>query len=229
MMKKTFLHTLFAVVYCAASIGIIGGCRGSKAVAPPPNNGSPLQPKIAAEKGGYIPKFKPGFSLKLVVTVSGKREVEEPNLRISDSGVVTLPLIGQVKIADLSLDEARNTLAARYREFFVRPEIQVDFGPGDSNSDISPWGHVIVLGRVRHPGRIKIPPTQDLTVSSAIQQAGGFDTSAKENAIRITRKDAQGKNVQLEVNLHNLGAKGNLREDPVLQPGDVVYVPESVL
>lgn len=235
-MKRIISHPLatgaFAVALGTALLGGLNGCSSTdvswrntaKAISGSASGRTPSTPTNT-----YMPRFKPGFSLKLVVTLSGKREVEEQNLRIPDSGIVSLPLIGQVKIADLSLEEARNILAARYAEFYVRPEIVVDFGPGDPQSDISPWGYATVLGRVRHPGRIKIPPTLDLTISSAIQQAGGLDTSAKENAIRLTRKTADGKTLQYEINLRDLGAKGNLREDPVLQPGDVVYVPESVL
>jgi protein involved in polysaccharide export with SLBB domain len=81
------------------------------------------------------------------------------------------------------------------------------------------------LGRVKKPGRVAIPATRDLTVSMAVQQAGGFDTSAKDTAIRITRS-VGGKTGSREVNLRAVGAQGRVAEDLMLLPGDVVFVPE---
>jgi protein involved in polysaccharide export with SLBB domain len=87
---------------------------------------------------------------------------------------------------------------------------------------------VTVLGRVKKPGKISLPATRDLVLSAAIQQAGGFDTSAKETAIRITRRLSNGGLKTREVNLHSVGAQGLVEEDVLLEPDDVVFVPELV-
>ena len=85
-----------------------------------------------------------------------------------------------------------------------------------------------MLGRVKNPGRVNIPPTRDLTVSGAIQLAGGLDTSARDSAVLVTRKDEEGASNQYEVNLRRVGSRGEVEEDLTVLPGDVVYVPEMI-
>jgi protein involved in polysaccharide export with SLBB domain len=84
------------------------------------------------------------------------------------------------------------------------------------------------LGRVKKPGRISLPATRDLTLSGAIQQAGGYDTSAKENAIRITRKQPGGGVKKWEVDLRSVGAEGLIENDVLMEPDDVVYIPQLI-
>ena len=85
-----------------------------------------------------------------------------------------------------------------------------------------------MLGRVKEPGRIVIPATRDLTVSGAIQQAGGFATSAKDNAILVTRVLPEGKTESRTINLKAVGTGGRLDDDIVLEADDVVFVPEAI-
>ena len=117
-------------------------------------------------------------------------------------------------------------MAGLYKEYLVNPQVILDFVRDDNKEGLSPWGNVTVLGRVKKPGRITIPATRDLSVSAAIQQAGGFDTSAKDTAIRITHRNDRGVVTTREVNLHAVGAEGQIEEDVVLEPDDVVFVPE---
>jgi polysaccharide export outer membrane protein len=81
---------------------------------------------------------------------------------------------------------------------------------------------------VASPGKVPIPATRDLTVSAAIQQAGGFAPSARDNAIAVSRANPDGTTLRIEVDLRALGRRGNLEEDIVLQSGDVVFVPEQI-
>jgi polysaccharide export outer membrane protein len=159
------------------------------------------------------------------VLVAGNKEIQEPSRQVSEQGTLDLPLVGEVPVAGLGLQEVEERLAERYSAYLVRPQVVAEFvqTPG---SAVSPWGYVTVLGRIRSPGKIPIPATQDLTVSAAIQQAGGLDTSARESSIRVTRQQPGGGARRLDVDLKAY-AKGSLDEDVVLQAGDVIFVPES--
>jgi len=160
--------------------------------------------------------------------VSGNKEIDEPAKRISNAGEISLPLIGNVQANGMSLDELTMRLTALYSEYFVQPQVVIEFVK-DQNSDmVSPWGYVTVLGRVKSPGRVSIPPTQDMTVSGAIQKAGGLDTSAKDSAIRVTRQLPNGKSPQYEVDLRSVGSRGRVHDDLILKPGDVIFVPEMI-
>ena len=172
--------------------------------------------------------MSPGLVVTVSVLVSGKKEIDEPAKRISNSGEISLPLIGNVQASGLSLDELVAKLTTLYNDYFVQPQVVIEFVK-DQNSDmVSPWGYVTVLGRVKNPGRVSIPPTQDMTISGAIQKAGGLDTSAKDSAIKITRQLPDGKSVQYEVDLRSVGSRGRVHDDLILKPGDVVFVSEMM-
>jgi hypothetical protein len=67
-----------------------------------------------------------------------------------------------------------------------------------------------------------------MTISGAIQKAGGLDTSAKDSAIKITRPLPGGKSVQYEVDLRSVGSRGRVHDDLILKPGNVVFVSEMM-
>jgi polysaccharide export outer membrane protein len=170
-------------------------------------------------------RLRPGFIFNLTVLVGGKKEFEERAKRVTDEGTVNLPLVGTVVVQDLTQGQLQALLTGQYGAYLVNPQVSIDLVQDEAVDSSSPWGSVTVLGRVKKPGRVAIPATRDLTVSMAVQQAGGFDTSAKDSAIRITRS-AGGKTGSREVNLRAVGAQGKVGEDIVLKSGDVVFVPE---
>jgi protein involved in polysaccharide export with SLBB domain len=171
--------------------------------------------------------LRPGLVLDFSLLVAGKKEYEETAKRISDGGTIVLPLLGTVKVSEFSLEELRRVLTQMYAKYYVEPQVIVDF-VRDSNIDgVSPWGYVTVLGRVKNPGRIMIPATRDLTVSGAIQKAGGFNTSARMNAIRVTRRSSEGTAEIRTIDMNAVGSGGRIEDDILLIMDDVVFVPEA--
>ncbi len=211
--------------------GWLTGCRTRPPVAPLP----PLQEMVgaaevsaAASGKGADARLRSGLTISVTVLVGGKMEISEPAKRISEGGTIVLPLLGEVTVADLTLDGLRIQLSQNYRQYFVEPQVILDFAPDAGSGEISPWGFITVLGRVKAPGRVALPATRDLTVSGAIQKAGGFDTSAKMNAILVSRPLPDGNIETRNVNLNAVGKSGRLEEDITLEADDVVYVPESM-
>ncbi len=176
-----------------------------------------------SDMGGVV---RPGLSLSVTVMVAGREEISGSSRQVAEEGTLDLPLIGKVTVAGLRRIEVEALLTERYRTYLVEPQVVIEFAQ-PSGSKISPWGYVTVLGRIRDPGKIPIPATDDLTVSAAIQQAGGLITSARDSSIRVTRQKEDGTVRRMEVDLKAY-AKGRLDEDIVLRAGDVVFVPESV-
>ncbi len=170
--------------------------------------------------------LRPGLVVNVSVVVGGNKIIEETGKRISERSTLTLPLLGSVSVANMTLEILSEKLVENYREYYVNPQVMVEFIRDDNREGISPWGYVTVLGRVKKPGRVNIPATRDMTLSGAIQQAGGFDTSARDTAILVTRRTASGQTETHEVNLRAVGARGRIDNDIVLLPDDVVFVPE---
>jgi polysaccharide biosynthesis/export protein len=184
-----------------------------------------VSPSVGIAAGTVL---QPGLSVDVTVMVAGKKEFEEKQKRVSDSGHLTLPLVGRILVRNLTMNELSSLLTTAYGEYFVQPQVLVEYALDTHTEGVSPWGYVVVLGRVRNPGRVEVPPTRDLTVTAAIQKAGGLDTSAKANAIRVTRALPSGTTRQIEIDLRRLGSEGNLSDDFVLVGGDIVYVPEMI-
>lgn len=211
---RLWLHVVLAA---AMGFSVAAGCRST------PPFGQPDQDPVPEAV-----KLRPGLVISLVVLVAGEKEIDEPAKRVSENGTVVLPLLGEMPVADQSLEELQEKLTKRYKSYYVRPQVMVDFARDINREGISPWGFVTVLGRVKEPGRVAIPATRDLTVSGAIQQAGGFAPSAKDSAILVTRSLPDGKTESRTINLKAVGTAGRLEDDIILQAEDVVFVPEAM-
>ena len=201
-------------------LGLLAGGTGCRS--------TPAFGKTETAKNGESVKVKPGLMISMTVLVAGKKEIEEPAKRISEGGTIVLPLLGELGVADKSLEELQDKLSKAYRQFFVDPQVILEFARDVGTAGGSPWGFVTVLGRVKTPGRVPVPATRDMTVSGAIQQAGGFAASAKDSAILVTRSLPGGHTESRTVNLRAVGTAGRVEDDIVLEANDVVYVPEAM-
>lgn len=172
--------------------------------------------------------IRSGMQVEVTLYVLGNMESKIVQ-RISESGKISLPLLKEIEIADLSLQAVEQRLTLAYREYYREPHVVVSFVGDEKDPLMTPWGFVMVMGTVRSPGRVAIPPTQNLTVSSAIQLAGGLDTSANEGSISVFRPSPDGNSVKrIRVDMSNLAKKGDQEEDVPLQSGDVIFVPERI-
>ncbi len=141
-------------------------------------------------------------------------------LRISGNGTVTFPLVGNIRIAGLSLEQAEQELAKRLTSYIKQPQVSML---------VKEYGNktVYVLGQVSKPGSIQIPPEKELTVLEAITSVGGFTDVANTSKVRVLRVE-DGKQKSMDVDVSQITKQGNKSLDIALQPGDVVFVPQSL-
>ena len=172
------------------------------------------------------PVLAHGYVLSVTVMVAGEKEIDVRGVRIREDGNVDLPLLGSIAARDLTLRKFSDIIEKAYGErFFVNPHVTINFDLA-AESDMYPWGFVTVLGRVKEPGRVRIPATRDLTVTQCIQKAGGFIQYARQNGIEIARRDpVTGKDKELKV---DFGKIGSGEKDIPLKHGDIVNVPEVI-
>lgn len=183
-------------------------------------------PHVEVVRATDVAKLRPGLVISVSVLVAGKKEIDEPAKRISDMGTIALPLLGTLSVKDVTLDDIIVWLTEAYKTYYVNPQVIVEFVRDNNAEGLSPWGYATVLGRVKNPGRYVIPATQDLTVSGAIQKAGGFSSSANISEIVVSRRTSDGKVETRSVDLKAMGAGGRLDEDLIVNADDVVFVPE---
>jgi polysaccharide biosynthesis/export protein len=152
---------------------------------------------------------------------------QEPDLlrevRISQEGTITLPLIEQVDLRNKTLRQAEQMIRDLYdRDFLVNPQITlvvIEYAKRTVN----------VLGNVNNPGAVPFPQEQKLNLIDAITRAGGFNRLADRKRVKLTRTSPEGKSETFEINADQLMSRGAGAEKWILQVGDTVYVPERVL
>jgi len=85
---------------------------------------------------------------------------------------------------------------------------------------------VYVLGQVTTAGAVNLPPAHagPLTVTKAVTLAGGFGRFARQREVQVLRAGRHVATVDARAVL-----SGESTDDPRLEPGDTVYVPESRL
>ncbi|MBI2932603.1 MAG: SLBB domain-containing protein [Planctomycetes bacterium] len=85
---------------------------------------------------------------------------------------------------------------------------------------------VYVLGQVHRPGNYVATADYPTTISQAISMAGGFTRIAHESGVRLMRRGAGDQRESYVINVARI-LDGHPEEDVPLQPGDVVFVPDS--
>ncbi len=141
-------------------------------------------------------------------------------LRLSGNGTITFPLVGNIKLSGLTLEQAEVRLAERLRSYIKNPQVSML---------VKEYGNktVYVLGQVAKPASIEIPPEKALTVLEAITSVGGFTDVANTSKVRVLRVE-NGKQKTIDVDVSQITKQGNKSMDIALQPGDVVFVPQSM-
>lgn len=153
----------------------------------------------------------PGFLLTLQVYNAPEMSL---NLRIDDSGAVTIPLAGSVHIGGQTVAAAEKTIAGvlESNELFKNPQVSLNIVQYAS-------GSVNVLGEVQSPGRIPILAPRNLADILAL--AGGETQTAGED---IEIKQMVNGQEQSEHVSYAQGSSTEALRDLMISPGTTVYV-----
>lgn len=140
-------------------------------------------------------------------------------VRVNANGTVTMPLIGAVKIGGMTLIEAQAAIEYKLSKYLVSPQVSLF---------IEEYGNklIYVMGEVQKPGSYAIPTEKSLTVLEAISTAGGFTPIAGQDRTRVLR-NVNGASVTYTIEVKAITQQGQKEKDIVLEPNDVVYVPQS--
>lgn len=154
-----------------------------------------------------------------VIEVRVYQEKELSGLyRLGPDGRFDFPLVGEVVAEGLTPGQLTDLLAQRLRDGYLRdPQVSVFVKEANSKK-------IFVLGEVARPGTF---PYQDqMSVVQAITLAGGLKGLAAGNRVVLTRV-VEGVEQKYVVPFDDI-SNGRAPNVP-LQPGDILYVPESWL
>jgi polysaccharide export outer membrane protein len=148
---------------------------------------------------------------------------------ISQAGGMTRDAGNEIIVIRQSADGSGTSIRISVDDLFVKGEARLNI-PLEPNDIITiPVDKVVliyVFGQVKNPGALQVKRSSIPTLLQAIAQAGGFSDRAARGGIKIRRKDAAGRDVELDVNVKNI-LKGKIKDIP-LKENDTVYVPESL-
>lgn len=161
----------------------------------------------------FMTEYRIGGNDVLEITVQGEEDLTQ-EVRVTNSGYVSYPLLGRVKAAGLSVVELEDYIRDALAKDYIRdPHVRVF---------VKEFSNIYVLGQVREPGPYLFKG--GMTIVQAVTTAGGFTKIANARKVRVVRTHGDEREV-IEANVSRI-TKGE-EEDILLEPGDTVIVPES--
>ena len=152
----------------------------------------------------------------LTVTVFETPELST-SVRVNQNGDANIPVLGPVRVAGMSSQEAAITLedAFRTRGLLLNPHVTV------AETEFASQG-ASVLGEVRSPG--VYPTLGSRRLLDMISLAGGVSTTAGRLASIVHRNDPQHP---VQIALQPTPAALHSQVNPVILPGDTVVVSKA--
>jgi len=157
-----------------------------------------------------------------VISISVMRHPEvSGEFAINKEGKIQYEFVGDVKIAGLTKDQAKEVLAQQLSEYIISPEVNVKIT--GYNSKV-----IYVVGEVYNPGKIYMRG-DTITVREALMQAGLPMLSGITKKSKLITPSDDGNAVKKDINVYALLYEGDLRENDTMRPGDVLYIPPTFL
>lgn len=141
-------------------------------------------------------------------------------LTVQPDGYVLLKDAGMVQAEGLNLSEFQAAVEKAYQGYLHDPEVAVALKDFEKP-------YYIVGGSVGRPGKYEL--RSDVTVSEAVQIAGGLTSQAKHSQVVLFRRVNDELVETRLLNLKQMLQQRHLKEDAHLEPGDMIFVPQNTI
>ena len=160
-------------------------------------------------------KISPGDLV--IVTVDGVSDYK-PEARVSEEGIISLPLIGEVAVGGRTVEQAQNEIATKMSDgnYFRDPRVSV-FVKEYASIGIS------VLGEVARPG--VYPSLGVRRLYDVVSAAGGFSARAGKT-VTITHRDLPQKPITITI---DADPAKSVNSNVEVEPGDTIMVSKAGL
>ncbi len=150
----------------------------------------------------------------LYISVWKEEELQREVLVRPDGGI-SFPLAGDIQVSGKTPVEVEQEITAKIQHYIPEAVVSV------SVKTVSGYT-IFVNGKVKQPGKFVVGRYMD--VMQAITLAGGLDTFAKEDSIKVIRRQ-NGKQVVHRFNYKEVKKGNNLEQNIILKSGDTIVVP----
>jgi polysaccharide export outer membrane protein len=192
----------FALLACAAALSSSQMAAAQAAPAPAANTASAADYRLGS-----------GDVLRISVYQNPDLTLET---RVTESGIVSYPLLGNIRIGGLSVTQAEKLIADGLKSgnFIKQPQVMVAVLQVRGNQ-------ASVLGQVNRPGRYPIE-VADMKLTDLLANAGGVSTSGSDIVVLTGARN--GQPYRLEIDIATVFAAGGRTQDVGIQNGDVLWV-----
>jgi len=188
----------------------------------------PTAPSAAADATNT--SYVLGAEDLITVRVFAADDIPDKPAQIDNNGSVTLPMIGLVHAAGLTVEQFQANLVAAYKKYFKDPQVTVQVNEFHSQP-------VSVAGNVNTPGVVQLRGNRNLM--EVISMAGGLRPEAGDSAL-ITRNlsegaipvagaftDPTGKYSVAHINIRAVMSGKDPEGNILMKPHDVVTIPRA--
>jgi polysaccharide export outer membrane protein len=169
---------------------------------------------------------------QITVRVFAADDIPDKPVQIDNDGSVTLPMIGRVHAAGLTVEQLQANLVTAYKKYFKDPQVTVQVNDFRSQP-------VSVAGNVTTPGVVQLRGNRNLM--EVIGQAGGLRADAGDSVL-ITRNliegplpvpgaftDPTGKYSVAHIDIRAVMSGKDPNGNIMIKPHDVITVPRARL
>lgn len=160
---------------------------------------------IAQTAADSLSRYQLGAGDVISIVVFGEDDLKREKIRLSDSGTIAYPILGEIKVLGHTAGEVEKIVADGLRgRYLVNPQVSVT---------VDQYRPYFITGQVGSSGGYPYQP--GLTIRKAVSLAGGFKERASKDKIFVVRDKEKGtKPVKVDL-------------DTPVYPGDTITVEES--
>ena len=141
----------------------------------------------------------------------------ETKVRVDANGNIIMPLLGQIKVSDLTTSQAGNQITKQLADgYLVNPQVNVFVKEFRSKK-------IVVLGRVMSPGLMEL--SGPITFLELVSRAGGLQPDAGDTATVKRKVGDQDKIIVID--LTSLIEGGDISQNIPVFDGDTVVVAKA--
>ena len=176
-----------------------------------PTTDTPASRVAGVHPDSYVIGIDDGLSINV-----WKEQELSRTVAVRPDGMITLPLVGEIKAVGLTPMQLRDQLVTALEKVMSDPQVTVIVTSINSMS-------FNMVGQVAKPGYYQL--TRPMTILDAIALAGGFRDFAKQKKIYILRTAPDGTQEKIKFNYKEVIKGKNMAQNVPLLPGDTLVIP----